>query len=346
MRTAWVASAVVAAPPRSRVRRPSASARSTADSIAAASLPSRVRGAASVAADRNIASGLATPVPAMSGAEPCTGSNRPGLAGLAERGARQHPDRAGQHRRLVAEDVAEHVLGDDHVEVARRRRPAASRRCRRAGARARRWGTRALCSSRTTSRHSRLVSSTLALSTLVTARAGRAERDPRDPLDLLARVDAGVRGAVGGARLLAEVDPAGQLAHDQQVGALDHLALQRAGVVQRRQRAHRPQVGEQAEALAQPEQALLGPGLGRVGACPTWARRRPPAAPRRRPGRRRASHRSARCRGRRSRRRRTGARLVEVGADGVEHLDRGGDDLGADPVAGQQYDGGRHEAAN
>ena len=56
----------------------------------------------------------------MSGAEPWTGSNRPGRARLAERGAGQHPDRAGEHRGLVAEDVAEHVLGEDHVEVARR----------------------------------------------------------------------------------------------------------------------------------------------------------------------------------------------------------------------------------
>ena len=30
------------------------------------------------------------------------------------------PERAGEHRRLVGEDVAEHVLGDDHLEVARR----------------------------------------------------------------------------------------------------------------------------------------------------------------------------------------------------------------------------------
>ena len=37
----------------------------------------------------------------------------------ARAGARQQPDRAGEHRRLVAEDVAEHVLGEDHVEVAR-----------------------------------------------------------------------------------------------------------------------------------------------------------------------------------------------------------------------------------
>ena len=40
---------------------------------------------------------------------------------VAERGARQHPERAGEHRRLVAEDVAEHVLGEDHVELGRAR---------------------------------------------------------------------------------------------------------------------------------------------------------------------------------------------------------------------------------
>ena len=99
------------------------------------------------------------------------------------------------------------------------------------------------------------------MSTLVTRDRGRAERDPGDPLDLRTRVDARVGRAVGRARLLAEVDPAGQLADDEQVGALDHLALERAGVVQRRQRPDRPQVGEQAEPLAQAEQALLGRGL-------------------------------------------------------------------------------------
>jgi hypothetical protein len=76
------------------------------------------------------------------------------------------------------------------------------------------------------------------------------EGHPGDPLDLRARVDAGVGGTVGSAGLLAEVDSAGQLAHHQQVGALDHLTPQWAGVVQRRQGAHRPQVGEQAESLA------------------------------------------------------------------------------------------------
>jgi hypothetical protein len=42
-------------------------------------------------------------------------------AGLAERRAREQADRAGEHRRLVAEDVPEHVLGKDHLEVTRRR---------------------------------------------------------------------------------------------------------------------------------------------------------------------------------------------------------------------------------
>ena len=38
---------------------------------------------------------------------------------VAERGRGQQAERAGQHRGLVGQDVAEHVLGDRHVEVAR-----------------------------------------------------------------------------------------------------------------------------------------------------------------------------------------------------------------------------------
>ena len=70
------------------------------------------------AADRIIPSGLAIPWPAMSGAVPWTGSNRPGPTPPKD-GGRQHAQRAGEHRRLVGQDVAEHVLGDDHLEVAR-----------------------------------------------------------------------------------------------------------------------------------------------------------------------------------------------------------------------------------
>ena len=106
------------------------------------------------------------------------------------------------------------------------------------------------------------------MSTLRHARARGAEGDARDALDLLAACSRTGRWRVSAVRgLVAEVDAAGELAHDEQVGALDDLAAQRAGVVERRQRADRAQVGVQAEALAQAEQALLGArrvGVGRV----------------------------------------------------------------------------------
>ena len=132
-----------------------------------------------IATERNVASGLAIPCPAMSGAEPWTGSKTPGPPSprLADG---QHPERAGDHRRLVAEDVAEHVLGDDHVEP------------RRSGDELHRGvvdqqvveldvGVVARRRSLTTSRHSREVSSTFALSTEVTAAAAAPRRGAAPP---------------------------------------------------------------------------------------------------------------------------------------------------------------------
>ena len=112
---------------------------------------------------------------------------------------------------------------------------------------------------------------------LAPAPGGGAEAPLGQPLDLGQRVDAGVEGAVGLASALAEVDAAGQLAHHQQVGALDALAPQRAGVVERRPGAHRPQVGVEAEARAQPQQPLLRARLGGVGRVPPRAARRRPS---------------------------------------------------------------------
>ena len=40
--------------------------------------------------------------------------------GGAERGRGQHAERAGEHRRLVGQHVAEQIVGDDHVELLRR----------------------------------------------------------------------------------------------------------------------------------------------------------------------------------------------------------------------------------
>ena len=166
------------------------------------------------------------------------------------------------------------------------------------------FGNSSECTRVTTSRHSREVSSTLALSTDVTRLRAASKAGARDPLDLGRVVEALIARGGLAARLLAEVDAAGQLAHHEQVGALDDLALERAGVVERLQRPDGPQVGVEAEPLAQAEQPLLGARLVGVGGVPLRAADRGRAARRRRLGRRRASRRSARCRGRRSTRRR------------------------------------------
>ena len=57
---------------------------------------------------------------------------------------------------------------------------------------------------------------------------------------------------------LAEIDAAGQLAHDHDVEAVDELALERGGVGERGIADGGAEIGEQLEILAQAEQ----PGLG------------------------------------------------------------------------------------
>ena len=71
-------------------------------------------------ADRIAAVGSAFCWPAMSGAEPCTGSNMEGVVRsgltLPRRG---QADAAGDRGGEVGDDVAEEVVGDDHVEAGR-----------------------------------------------------------------------------------------------------------------------------------------------------------------------------------------------------------------------------------
>src|SRR6185503_7043959 len=59
-----------------------------------------------------------------------------------------------------------------------------------------------------------------------------------------------------------EVQTAGQLANDEDVDAFEALGAQRRAGGELGERAHRAEVGPQAERLAQPEQALLGADLG------------------------------------------------------------------------------------
>ena len=171
------------------MRSPSANARSTADSTAAASASNAKPWRSISAADRNMASGLATPRPAMSGAEPCTGSNMPGVARrspsealgsipiepviIAASSERMSPNMfsvtitskcAGRRDQLHGGVVDEQMLELDVRELGARGRPV------------------------TTSRQSRYVSSTLALSTLVTSRRARPAKATRAIRSISARV--------------------------------------------------------------------------------------------------------------------------------------------------------------
>ena len=183
----------------------------------------------------------------------------------AQRGGREHAERAGEHRRLVGEDVAEHVLGDDHLEVARRgdqlHRARVDEDVLELDVREL-LGVDAgddLAPEPARVEHVGLVDGRHAALGGLEARAG-------DPLDLRDGVDHRVEGAAVLGAALAVVQAAGELAHDQHVDALDQLALERRGVVERAQRADRAQVGVQAELGAQLEQPLLGPhGAGLVG---------------------------------------------------------------------------------
>ena len=227
--------------------------------------------------------GLAIPWPAMSGAEPCTGSYRPSVPGprLAEGSIPMEPVIIAASSR---EDVAEQVLGDDHVEVGRAADQlhggVVDEHVLQLDVRVRRGGLDDLLAPQARGlEHVGLVHR----GHLAAAAGGGPEAPLGQPRDLRLGVDAGVEGALGLAAALAEVEPAGELAHHQQVGALDALAAQGARVVERRPGAHRAQVGVQAEA------GRAGPAAPARGAacrgrwCPTWGRPPRRAAPRPRP---------------------------------------------------------------
>ena len=98
---------------------------------------------------------------------------------------------------------------------------------------------------------------------VVPALARQLERHARDALDLARGIALGVEPALlaVGQRLdaarLAEIDAAGALAHDHQVKAAHHVGLQRRGIDQRIEHDRGPQIGEQVEFLAQPQDRQL-----------------------------------------------------------------------------------------
>ena len=147
--TASPTSEVVAGDPlgfKSAVTRPEFKTDSTARFTAAAS-SFRPKLYSSIAATEPIApNGLALFCPAISGAEPWTGSYSPTQAPdgflVADGGRRQHPDGSGQNRAFITQDIAEHVFGDAAHRSGADSGSAAWRSCPPACDRARRRGTR------------------------------------------------------------------------------------------------------------------------------------------------------------------------------------------------------------
>ena len=144
---------------------------------------------------------------------------------------------------------------------------------------------------------------------------------------------------------LAEVEPAGQLTHDAQVGPRDPLRLERPGVFQARPQAGRPQVRVHAHRLAQCQQRGFGLEMSRRGV----ERRIADGAEEHGVGRQaRLESRLGQGRAGRARRRaadgpgRRVESLAEDVADSAEHRQRPLDHFGPDAVTGQNCDTTRH----
>ena len=86
----------------------------------------------------------------------------------------------------------------------------------------------------------------------------------RNPLDFSTGVQHRIVGAVTVAHFLtlAEVDAAGQFAHEEDIDTLNQVGTQRHMFGQRRVDAHRSQVGEQAEVLPHLQQTLFRTNRG------------------------------------------------------------------------------------
>ena len=107
-------------PGRACAASPSASTAAIASIDLGAPPPGGPRCSSIIAADQIGADRVGDARPAMSGAEPCTGSNIDGNSPLrVDVGRRRDADAAGDGGRQVGQDVAEQVGADDHVEPGR-----------------------------------------------------------------------------------------------------------------------------------------------------------------------------------------------------------------------------------
>ena len=129
--TASATSSVPAAPPRSAVSTSSVMQTSTADLDGHGEIVAVQRVAEQHRDREDGAVGVGDAAPGEAWRAPVDRLVQ-SLVRRTEARRRQQTERAGEHRRLVAQDVAEEVLGDHDVDGRRARAPGASRTSRRA----------------------------------------------------------------------------------------------------------------------------------------------------------------------------------------------------------------------
>ena len=245
--------------------------------VAASSIPSDVRSSIARREDRADRVSPALASHARSAAVDRLVDTAPAAIGRATRGADagrgKQTDRSSKHGRFIGQDVAEHILHDDHVEARR----LANQPHRHRVDQHMLDGDIGIVrcdffddvSPQTRGReHVHLVDACQ----LLAAGAGPARMPAARLARSLPRCSAWCRppgGPDGGplTRRLAEIDAAGQLTHDHQVGARDDLGLDRGGVRQRRIDRDRPQIGEEFHSLAQGQQPTLWT-QARLRCCP------------------------------------------------------------------------------
>ena len=183
---------------------------------------------------------------------------------VAQAGGRDHADGTGDHGSLVGQDVAEHVLGDDDVELGRILHDLHGAVVHEHLA-VFHVGVLGLQAVHHTApqaagvQHVCLVHAAQLLAALL----GGLKADAADALDLVLGVGHGVDGLLLAvfqrvSLVIAEVHAADELTHDDEVDALRHdLRLQGAGRGQLGPDLGRAVVGVQAHAGAQAQQALF-----------------------------------------------------------------------------------------
>ena len=183
---------------------------------------------------------------------------------LAQRGGRYHTDAAGDLAGLIGENIAEHVLGDDHVELggifadlhgAVVHEHLAVFHFGVFGGQAMHHRTPQTAGIQ----HVGLVHT----GELLAAFHGRLKADATDPLDLMLRIGHGIHGHLLAVFLvglvLPEINTADEFPHHDEVDALGHdFRFQRTGSGQLRPDFGGTVVGIQAHARTQPQQPFFG----------------------------------------------------------------------------------------